>query len=63
MALSNVNAQKVNYSHDVVEDPVAGGSVISTLVQLDDVVDIRHESTPPAFTGSRLSPRHSRRMN
>ena len=31
LLLSNVNAQKVDYSHDIVEDPVAGESVISTL--------------------------------
>ena len=27
---SNVNAQNVDYSHDVAEDPVTGESVIST---------------------------------
>ena len=42
----NVSAQRVDYSHDVVEDPVAGERVISTLAQLNDVVNVRDELTP-----------------
>jgi len=52
--------RRVDYSHDVVEDPVASGSVIWTLAQLDDMVDIRDELASSALTSSQLSPRHSR---